>query len=77
MFRLIEPSSGDILTKLILLNYASSMDPYIVFIFVCYYILAFANHLYILRLGGCVLYCFKDVLKEHLKLIKSLKILNY
>jgi hypothetical protein len=47
------------ITNLVLLNYASYMDPYIVLIFVCYSTLAFANHLYMHRLGGCVLYCFK------------------
>jgi hypothetical protein len=36
MFRLMEPSSGDTLTNLILLNYAFYMDPYIVFTIVCY-----------------------------------------
>jgi hypothetical protein len=36
MFRLMEPSSGDTLPKLILLNYAFNMDPYIVLIIVCY-----------------------------------------
>jgi hypothetical protein len=34
MFRLMEPSTGDILTIHMLLNYASCMDPYIVLIFV-------------------------------------------
>jgi hypothetical protein len=32
----MEPSSGDTLTILILLNYAFYMDPYIVLIIVCY-----------------------------------------
>jgi hypothetical protein len=36
MFRLMEQSSGDALAYLTLLNYAFYIDPYIVFIIVCY-----------------------------------------
>jgi hypothetical protein len=52
------------ITSLILLNYASYMDPYIVLIFVCYNILTFANYIYMHSLGGCVSYYFKNVLNK-------------
>jgi hypothetical protein len=59
MFWLMEPSSDDTLTNLILFNYASSMDPYCTY---CVSInwkiwcasLTFVNHLYMHRLSGCV-----------------------
>jgi hypothetical protein len=35
MTRLVEPSSGDVVTSLILLNYASYMDRHILLIIVC------------------------------------------
>jgi hypothetical protein len=62
MFRLMEPSSGDTLTNLKLLNYAFYLDPYIVFIIACY------NNLK-------ELFCtaLKNVLNKYLKLLKVLK----
>jgi hypothetical protein len=36
----------------------------------------FVNHLYMHRLSGCVLYCFKNILNKYSNLIGSLKILK-
>jgi hypothetical protein len=78
MFRLMEPSSGDTLTNLILLNYAFYMDPYIVFVTVCYnnlkkYSMLFSLLLITVTCTDCILYCFKDVLNKYLNLLKVLK----
>jgi hypothetical protein len=83
MFRLMEPSSDDKLTNLMLLNYASCMNPYIVLITACYNklkdIVCFfplVNHIYMHRLSGCVFRLLWNVLNRYSKLTKSLKILK-
>jgi hypothetical protein len=55
MFWLMEPSSGDTSTNFTILNYSFYMDPYIVFINVCYNLKKYSvllsllfNHLFLL-----------------------------
>jgi hypothetical protein len=78
MFRLIEPSSGDTLTNLILLNYAFYMDPHIIFIIVCYNNLKKYSVLLSLLLItficiDCVFTVLKNILNKHLNLLRVLK----
>jgi hypothetical protein len=82
MFRIMEPSSGDTLTNLILLKYAFYMDPYIVFIIMCYNNLKkysvllslLFNHPYMHRLYFyTALKCIKQVFKP-IKRLSTLKI---
>jgi hypothetical protein len=60
------------------LNYAFYMDPYIVFIFVCYnslkkYSMLISLCLITVICTDCILYCFKNVLNKYLNLLKALK----
>jgi hypothetical protein len=74
----MEPSSGDTLTNLIPLNYESYMDPYIVFIIVCYnnlkkYSMLLSLLLITVICTDCILHYFENVLNKYLNLLKVLK----